>query len=523
MPDTFDKQRKVGDATMLFLASRILDYDTADEIRFLLLEKLHEREWTALIRSVRLNCYKQALSDSGRVVEMEQAIAMSTRLEDRAPYIRGDVFLLDDCMFSLVFGDSESLFTGIRAGIVYEPHLTEPLRRLDAFCQNVSDCLIEAIKEITGRPDDDAQNLRKWRQELSPAQSGFERFVTRQDTDSLYTVVRKETSRERIRAAELLGNPYARAFLRSAKQAFTEGYAARLLAESTSKPSSFSLDRLVEVGLLRREVLISCRQTGHTLLSLPSSAALAVITVSDASCTECGARIADEKIEEVVAPTHLSSALLDDGAWLVNRLHAILRKMGISESEIAIEPPEGSGVAYMMANVCNEPFLFVLRDGDLTPAFARRAVDMQIETDAPHLMIVATGTIHNEGRTHLLNYASRLVRGGREFELIIVDGAESAAAELGYAVERVSKKAIAGQLCELNTSLGFSVARLISARFELLQKSKEDAAYPQLPAVTESAGALQDGEQTGALITFPSVKDERDVELQTPRLLRERS
>lgn len=508
---------------MLFLASKFLDYDTADEIRFLLLEKLRERKWEPLIRSIRLNFYRQALSETGHVEEMEQAIAMSTRLEDQAPYIRGDLFLLDDHMFSLVFGDSDSLFTGMRAGIVYEPQLTEPLRRLDAFCQNVSDCLIEAINEITGASETDRQHLRKWRQESSPAQSGFERFVTRQDTDSLYTVVRKETSRERIRAAELLESPYARAFLRNAKQAFTEGYAAKLLAESASRPSSFSLDKMAEAGLLRREVLISCRQTGHTLLSLPSSSALAVVTVSDAACTECGARIADEKIEEVVAPTHLSSALLDDGAWLVNRMHSILRRMGISESEIAIQPPEGSGEAYMMANVCHEPFLFALRDGDLTPAFARRAVDMQIETDAPHLMVIATGTIHNEGRTHLVNFASRLVRGGREFEVTIVDGAESAAAELGYAVERVSRKAIADQLCELNTSLGFSVAGLVSARFEMLQRSKRDMDVAQLPPAAASVAALQVGEQTGALISFPGVKDERETEGDSPRLIRESS
>ncbi|HKS26264.1 MAG TPA: hypothetical protein VJS44_00520 [Pyrinomonadaceae bacterium] len=508
---------------MLFLASKILDYDTADEIRFLLLEKLRDKEWMPLIRSMRLNCYREALSAVGPVEEMEQAIAISTRLEDQAPYIRGDIFLLDDHMFSLVFGDSDSLFTGIRASIVYEPQLTEPLRRLDAFCQSVSDALIEAINEVTGASDTDAQDLRKWRQEQSAAQSGFERFVTRQDTDSLYTVVRKETSRERIRAAEVLENPYARAFLRSAKQAFTEGYASKLLAESTSRPASFSLDRMVKVGLLRREVLISCRQTGHTLLSLPSSAALAVVTISDATCTECGMRIADEKIEEVVAPTHLSSALLDDGAWLVNRLHSILRQIGISESEIAIQPPEGSGEAYVMANVCNEPFLFALRDGDLSPSFARRAVDMQIETDAPHLMVIATGTIHNDGRTHLINYASRLVRGGREFEVIIVDGADSAAAELGYAAERVSKKAIADELCELNTSLGFNVARLVSARFEMLQKSKKDIELALLPAGAEAVASLEEGEPTGALITFPGVKDERDVEGEAPHLIRESS
>jgi len=38
-----------------------LDYDTADEIRILLLEKLHEKSLRPLIRSVRLGCFKQAL------------------------------------------------------------------------------------------------------------------------------------------------------------------------------------------------------------------------------------------------------------------------------------------------------------------------------------------------------------------------------------------------------------------------------------------------------------------------------
>jgi hypothetical protein len=509
---------------MLFLAARILDYDTADEIRALLLEKLHEKDWVPLIRSFRLNCYEQALAGAGNIGEMEQAISMMTRLEDRAPYIRGDIFLLDDYALSLVFGDSESLFTGIRAGIVYEPGVSEPLRKLDAFCQSVSDCLIEAISETIGSCEDEGQ-LRRWRAEQSQAQSGFERFINRQDTDILYTVVRKESSRERIRAAALLENSYARSFLRSARQAYTEGYAGRLLAEGSAAQSPFSLEKLEEVGLLRREVLVSCRQTGHTLLSLPSAGALAVITVSDAACTECGARIADEKVEEVVAPTHLSTALLDDAAWLVNRLHSILRGMGISESEIAIQPPEGTGQAYMMANVCHQPFLFAMRDGDLTPAFARRIVDMQMETDAPHLMIIATGMIHNEARTYLSNYAGRIVRGGREFELIIVDGAERAAEELKRALERVSKRAIDEQLCELNASLGFSAARLVSARFELLQKSRETVTTPQLTTAAEAGASLPGGVRTAALINFPgAAKEESAAESETPpRLLREHS
>jgi len=45
---------------------------------------------------------------------------------------------------------------------------------------------------------------------------------------------------------------------------------------------------------------------------------------------------ADEKVEEVIAPTLLASSLLEDGSWLVNRLHYLLREMGVPESEIAV-------------------------------------------------------------------------------------------------------------------------------------------------------------------------------------------
>lgn len=510
---------------MLFLASKVLDYEVYEETRLLLLEKLQQEQWTPLIRSTRLGCYQQALLSSNRVGEMERAIATSTRLEDKAAYVRGDIFCFDDHVFFLVFGDRESSFTGIRAGIIYEPQTTEPLRKLDSFCRKVSECLTQAGIEANAGGEEAARSLTEWRPSHQKAQQGFARFVVRQDVDVLYTVVRKETARERVRAAELLENAYTRTFLRSAKVAYAEGYAARLLAESATAPADFSINKLVEVGLLRREVLVSCRSTGHALLGLPSPDALAVITVSDATCSECGTRIANEKIEEVVAPTPLASALLDDAAWLVNRFHSILRNFGIPESEIAIEPPAGDGEAYMMSNVCGEPFLFVLRDGDLTPAFARRAVDMQIETEANHLVIVATGTIHNEGRTHLLNYANRLVRGGKEFELMIVDGANTSASELQHAFQRVSQKVMAEQLCELDTSLGFSVTRLITARFELLQKSRDSASPAQLPAATTPpAQSLQKNAPALPLIelTFPVMKDENEADnLSSPQLSHE--
>jgi hypothetical protein len=121
----------------------------------------------------------------------------------------------------------------------------------------------------------------------------------------------------------------------------------------------------------------------------------------------------------------------------------------------------------MMANICGEPFLVVARDGDLTPAFARWAIDLEIETEASHLVVVATGRIHNQAQVLLLNHSRSRVLAGRDFELVLADGPASAGRELRQAFERVSQRVVAEQVCDLDSSLGLSVSRVIITKFKL--------------------------------------------------------
>ena len=111
------------------------------------------------------------------------------------------------------------------------------------------------------------------------------------------------------------------------------------------------------------------------------------MTISDATCSECGSPVADEKVEEVIAPTQLASSLLEDGSWLVSRLHFILREMGVPESEIAVGSSDGAGHGQMMVNLCGESFLLVTRDGDLTPAFARVPSTWRLRRKLPILSL----------------------------------------------------------------------------------------------------------------------------------------
>jgi len=445
---------------MLFLESKTLNHAVDSAGRTALLQELHARNLVPLIRSQRLRCFEDILLGLDHISEMENSLANSTESTTGEPYVRGDLFCFHDYILFLVFEDDDS----IRVGIVYEARTPEPFRKLDSFCHDVRSALMSHEQQI-------AISFPEWETNTAAMARGFRTFVERQDADSLYTSLRKETMSKRIIAASKLEDESARVFLRTARNAHEEGYAAKLLTghtESTDVP----IQRLEDAGLVEREVQISCRKTGHALFRLPNPHALAVVTVSDATCSECGAPVADENVEEVIAPTQLASSLLEDGSWLVSRIHFLLREMGVPEREIALGPAEGNGYGQLMANICGESFLIVTRDGDLTPAFARWAVDLEIDTEASHLVIVATGRIHKEAGVLLQNHSRRRVSGGQDFEMIIADDVATAGRELEQALERVSQRVVAEQMCVLDSSIGFSVSRLVLTKFRLMHAAQ---------------------------------------------------
>ena len=462
---------------MLFLESKALNHAVDAGRRTRLLRELQEQGMVPLIRSHRLRCFEDVLLGVDHVADMEKSLAASTESTIGEPFVIGDLFCYDDYILFLVFEEDEEPY--VRAGIVYEARTPEPFRKLDAFCQDVRTVLVP-------HPD----SFPQWETSAPAMPQGFRTFVERQDADSLYTSLRKETMSKRILAASKLEDESARVFLRTARNAHEEGYAAKLLTGHTES-QHVPIQRLEDAGLVEREVQISCRKTGHALFRLPNPHALAVVTVSDATCSECGAPVADENVEEVIAPTQLASSLLEDGSWLVSRIHFLLREMGVPEREIAVGPNEGTGYGQLMANICGESFLIVTRDGDLTPALARWVIDLEIDTEASHLVIVATGRIHKEAGVLLQNHSRRRVSGGQDFELIIADDAATAGRELEAALERVSQRVVAEQLCVLDNSIGFSVSRLVLAKFQLVRAaaSKDAEVVSDTEPVFETPGA----------------------------------
>jgi hypothetical protein len=487
---------------ILFLESKTLRYSVDPSQRIQLLDTLQQREFIPLIRSGRRACFEQMAMATEMIPDLESAMSRWMELNTADPYIRGDLFCFKDYVFFLMFNSAESEDEPqTRAGIVYETDTAEPFRKLDGFCHEVR----EALVSIVGQASIVHGNIPDWQQGQPTVPRGFKQFIARQEVDSLYTSLRKETMSRRILAASNLEHQSAREFLRSAREAHMEGYAPRLLTGETA-PREFSIEGLEHVGLVEREVQVSCRKTGHALFRLPNAQALAVVTVSDATCSECGSRVSDEKVEEVIAPTQLASSLLEDGSWLVNRLHFALRQLGVPESEIAVGPSEGTGYGQMMASICGESFLLVTRDGDLTPAFARWAIDLELETEASHLVVVATGKMFNEAAMLLQNHSRRRVSAGEDFALVVANDLTSATKEIGVAIENVSQRIVADHLCQLDDSVGLNVSRLLLTKFnlstntdrEIVDETETDfTAKAPLALAASASGATTDvGEPT---------------------------
>lgn len=478
-----------------------------------LLDRLEDRGLTPLIRTSRLHLFDLALLKSERAGEMEAAIAARADVEGEAPYVRGDLFCFRDHAHFLIFGDEDEGAQGVRAGVIYEAEASEPERRLEEFCQNVSDALrlAQGGKSVPSAPivkaaDTDNSNgsngsngrggngasprvATEWRARASLVPESFTQFAA--DDDAPLLATRGEMVEGWLRTSGMLEDSEARRWLTRLHESHREGQTTPLRAGDggESIPDAL-LERFASAGLVRREMLVSCRKAGRALFRLPSPDALAVL--GGAICSECGASVGDEKAEEIVVPTSLTTTLLQDSSWLTTHLRAVVTRLGIPEKQIAVRPAmEGDADVQAMANVCGEPFFFLLRDGDWMASHARRAVEEHARFDDAHLVVIATGKVQDDARQRLREYARRLARGGRELELIFVEGLDAAQTELQPAFQRASERALSQELWELDTSLGMSVGYLMVARARVLRGTDE---LPEVAASTASAiaGSLRE-------------------------------
>jgi hypothetical protein len=488
---------------MLLIETMVAEQSVEKSLRTPLLEALEGHGLVPLIRSARMRFFEQAAGDAAHARELERTVADWTDAEGVEPYVCGDVFCSEDFAHFLIFADESEGGARLRAGIVYDAETAEPARRLETFCRSVADAYEEAARgaHVEGTHNGGAQNGAdastriEWQRQEGRSQEVFRRFGSTADGAQAPTssTARGGSTAERMRAVEILEEADARGFLQRLSEAHADGRVAAMLAAEGRAPEREALvARLAGSGLVRREVQISCRKDGRSLFRLPSPDALAIVTASNAVCSECGGAIADERAEELVTPTPLAYSMLKGGEWLVSSLRSILSGLGVPEGETSTRAASDEGEAHVLANVGGEPFLFVVRDGDFTSADARRALEAEADSHSTRLVVVSTGKIQDDARARLREHARRRSRTSGTSEVIFVEGMDNAAGELDAALERVAQDALTRELYELDAGAGFSVGYALATRFRRSRRGKGELQDLAASAAGALSGSLRE-------------------------------
>jgi hypothetical protein len=513
---------------MLFIQSNSLSLSLIEGERLRLLDALASRGHTPLVRAARRRCFELLVSGVGDSASVESAsaklehhyIAQRESQPRGVAYTPGELFCASDCVFFIEFGARTQ--DGLNAGIVYSVETAEPLLKLDRFCRDVRESLIRIEKDdveksvveksvgikkgeegaandertaadatlntamnaaasaTTGTTSDATPDtmagateatydLPCWKSRGGSSSQGLARFIAIQPTDFAVVAKCKGGARGFLRATELMEQRSVRLFLRRVQEMRREGYSARRLFAEANALGVVSVEQMLGAGLLEREVRVSCRKSGHALFDLPTPDSLAAITISKAKCSLCAAPVADEVVEETINPTWLAVALLEDGSWLNNRVYKIIRALGVPDSEIASGPASPHGESYLAAEVCGNSFLFVTRDGDLTPGFSRRISETVAQTEATHLVVVVTGSVEDEGRLRLYEFAWRRARDGQDLDTALVEGLSNARAEIERAFERAVHRELSRRLFTLDAALGFNASNFVLDWFKLMK------------------------------------------------------
>ena len=449
---------------MLFLQSKRLPLTLDEAERLRLLDALAAKNFKPLIRTTRRAAFRLLLNR----LDEESLESASEQLERESvadgPYTPGELFCESDCVLSLVFGD------GLEAFVVYGVETAEPLTRLERFCAEVR----EAAAEVRGKGSEveKSSDLPGWEARAGRSSQGLARFIAVQPLEVVRAGAALRGGRQLTRASELLEETSVRHFLRRVQEMRREGFTPRRLLKEAGALSGVSVEKMLDAGLLERELRVSCRKSGHALFDLPSPDSLAAVTISKAKCSQCAAPVADEVIEETINPTRLAVSLLEDGGWLTNRVYGIVRSLGVPDSEIATGPVSPHGESSLAVDVCGSSFLFVTKDGDLTPAFCRRAAEAVEETEADHVVVVVTGEVEDEGRLRLYEFAWRRARAGHDLATTVVEELGGAREQIERAFRGAVRRELSRALHTLDRALGFSATAFVLDWFKLAKAAR---------------------------------------------------
>src|ERR1044072_610386 len=224
-----------------------------------------EKGLKPLQRSTRQQLFRTLAGHTSDAAALERVCAEHTAAAGKGAYTPGELFNGGDCLLALVFG-AEGGETA--ASVVYDLQTAEPLARLERFCRDVHEAL-GAVRDATAAESETAPEsqalLPLWRPRARGTGHGLARFTAIPPEEFVRAAAALRGGRGLARASEMLEERDVRDFLKRIEELRREGYTPRRLLAEAGSHSNVSVERMLEAGLLGRELRVSCRKHGHAL------------------------------------------------------------------------------------------------------------------------------------------------------------------------------------------------------------------------------------------------------------------
>ena len=308
---------------------------------------------------------------------------------------------------------------------------------------------------------------------VGPRRRSWERTRSEGSTQTPdVTYVDANYSEEEKVGSEALCDEFTRTLLREVCQA----RASPIQALNASRPkaeaqTTATVGRLLELGLLGKEVLVSCKKTSMPIFRVPDVTLLTSGEASRAHCHYCHSALTEERMSEVICPTTLGEKLNQRSHWLTVWTTAVLAEVGVPNSATRWSMSESGQEVDLVASVLDEAWIFELKDrefggGDAHP-FSYRCARY-----SPDRALVVTPTRVSEEAKRIFGEIAAdrgernwLEGGGRSQVPIYIEGLSSLQPTLARQVRSCAARYALDQLEGVRLATHLAVDQILETKF----------------------------------------------------------
>lgn len=280
---------------------------------------------------------------------------------------------------------------------------------------------------------------------------------------------------EEARAAALLVSYQIRNFLLRLAQVGK----ARSIDAAGEADTSFSAP-LLDLGLVRKEYLVLCRQDSHTICAIQDKTEIETGRGASFLCSICGRAFRDELVQEIFALTDSGKRVLSGSRWMTIWVTELLIASGIARDQIAWNAVAGEDELDIMSDAVGPRTFFELKDrefglGDAYP-FAYRVT----RYGGSFGVVVTMDRVAEEAKKFFTE--QRPAMGVRIETLEGQTGIETGIRTL---VDRVSRTGVMQLLLELEEPLGVNTVPLVQVWMDRISAVCATSNQPLQPAGAE--------------------------------------